>query len=177
MNRAISLLALAIFLLLLNRLIQRDHPPAPPAPAPVIVDIQGAVEHPGIYLLKGPTATTADALKAAGRESFEVPDHLRDCTVTSGHLIRVVETSDGVHIQLERMGAAALLTIGMKLDVLSATVEDLCLVPRMRQEFAEAIVRYRQRNPLRSLDELKAIPGVGPKTIEKWRNHLYIPEE
>ncbi len=77
-------------------------------------------------------------------------------------------------MRIERMGAAAALALGGKLDLNRAAIEDLCLVPQMKPETADAIVRRRCGRPWRAVDELEEIQGVGRATAEKWKAHLEV---
>ena len=70
------------------------------------------------------------------------------------------------------MPAAARLTWGEKLDVNSSSEEELMLVPQMKAAFAAVIVKQRRQACWRNLMALETIPGVGPKTVEKWQPYL-----
>lgn len=51
-----------------------------------------------------------------------------------------------------------------KLDLNTATVEDLVALPRIGPVTARAIVDYRrQAGPFTTIDELQAVPGIGPR--------------
>lgn len=176
---AITLVAAFIFALLLIRTREQSHPPAPPSPAPIIVEVQGDVPRPGVHLLSGPTGTVSDALTAAGwsppQSARPIPRDIARTTVQTGNRIRVLHRLDAPpEVSIEDMDAASRLTMGFKLDLNQASREDLLLVPRMKPEWAEAIVGHRLERPWKSVDELQQIPGIGPKTVEKWRRHLEI---
>ncbi len=64
-------------------------------------------------------------------------------------------------------GAALALREGRPLDLNHATVEDLCILPRIGRALAERIVRRRtERGPFRSLRDLDEVEGIGPHTLE-----------
>jgi DNA uptake protein ComE-like DNA-binding protein len=77
-----------------------------------------------------------------------------------------------MQILQEPMDAAARLTLGQKLDLNEAGVAELCLVPGMPAQIAQAIVERRRSKVWRSLDELREISGVGPKTVANWAHYL-----
>jgi DNA uptake protein ComE-like DNA-binding protein len=81
-----------------------------------------------------------------------------------------------VEVGVEAMPAAARLTLGEKLNVNTSSEEELMLVPQMRAGFAAAIANRRPKSGWESLDDLEEIPGVGPKTVEKWRNYLEVTD-
>ena len=176
---AVTLLAFFIFVVLCVRYYQNNNFSPRPSPAHVVIEVQGDVSRPGIYLLLGDTATFWDAVQAAGGWSAdEAKDDRRLLprrTIATGELLRVTRMTDGSFaFTVEAMPARARLILGQKLDLNQASIEELSLVPHMRPEFAEKIVERRHSKPWSNLQELKEISGVGPKTIDKWENHLEI---
>jgi DNA uptake protein ComE-like DNA-binding protein len=77
---------------------------------------------------------------------------------------------------VEKMCAAALLVIGKKLNPNDLTKDELSLIPGMRDAFAESIVIRRKEKLWTSIKELDEIPGVGPKTVERWKKYLEISD-
>jgi DNA uptake protein ComE-like DNA-binding protein len=174
---AIALLATLIFSILLVRFYRKDVPPSGIPPMPLILAVAGDVKKPGVFLMAGTEVTVSQAIEAAGglrnhtstgaREDFALPK------LRNGQLLRVAcfgPSSAEIHV--EPMPAAARLTLGEKLDVNIASEEELMLVPQMKTGFAATIVNRRLRQAWQNLDELEEIPGVGPKTVEKWRSCL-----
>ncbi len=178
--RAALLSGILVFAILLSRHYQQSRPLPESAPLPVFVDVQGDVVSPGVYILNGPSATVADAMKAAGgvtgRQWEELSEELLNSRIETGRLLRVMSSSsDGtVEIRFEQMPAAARLTMGLKLDVNVASKDDLLLIPNMKPDVAAAIVNRRMEKAWQSLQELDEISGVGPKTIEKWKPYLSV---
>ena len=75
------------------------------------------------------------------------------------------------------LSAAQRLTIGARLDVNQASAEDLALLPGVGPQLAKAIVDERQRRGgFKSLDELDAVPGVGPARLQTLKAAVEIPE-
>lgn len=178
--RAISLLALLIFMLISVRFYLQNRTPPATSPAPVVVEVCGDVRHPGIYLLNGPVATVSQALKTAGGRcspsSPEASENPLNQKLRTGERLRITcRGTDTMHIRITPMEAAARLTLGEKLDVNEATEAELILVSGMRPEFAKEIVQRRREKPWRSLQELEEISGVGPKTVQKWEDYLEVP--
>lgn len=59
------------------------------------------------------------------------------------------------------------------LSLNSATYEELLMVPGLTPRLARAIMTHREAHgPFRSLAGLEAVPGIGPKTIEKLKPYL-----
>jgi len=178
---AITFLAAIIFALLLARFYQKQSPRSAIQPSPVVVSVEGAVKEPGVYLLEGPEVTVSRAIELAGGlrngSSKAVPEDFALRNIGNGQMVQVVSSGQGpVEIRMETMAAAARLTLGGKLNVNTSSEEDLMLVPQMKSGFAVAIVNRRNSKPWQSLDKLEEIPGVGPRTIEKWRSYLKVNE-
>jgi competence protein ComEC len=52
-----------------------------------------------------------------------------------------------------------------RININTATVEQLMTLPRIGQTRAEAIVAYRRQQPFESVDDLENVPGIGPATV------------
>lgn len=177
--RAVMALAVLILGVSLWRFHDRSRPLPDPSPQPVVVEVQGDVPQPGVYLIEGPRAAVLDALNAAGLSSNKIKeaapaDSLSE-EVESGRRLHV-ERREAVSwsISQQTMGGAALLVIGRKLNINTASEEELCLVPFMKPALARAILDRRSIKPWESLNELVEISGIGPKTVEKWQQFLTV---
>ena len=72
------------------------------------------------------------------------------------------------------MPGAALLACGLKLDLNSASLGELLLIPHMRPEIAESIIKRRREKAWEQVDDLVEIRGVGPKTAQKLQDYLEV---
>jgi competence protein ComEA len=75
--------------------------------------------------------------------------------------------------------AAAAEPMGRALDLNRATKAELRLIPGIGDALAQRIIAHRQRiGAFRSVDELRQVAGIGPKTLERIRHQLFVtPEE
>ncbi len=68
---------------------------------------------------------------------------------------------------------AAVLLYGGRLDLNSATLDDLAALPGLGRERARRIIRRRELGGrFRSVEELREVRGVGEKTFEQLRAHV-----
>lgn len=64
------------------------------------------------------------------------------------------------------------------LDINTATIEELSLVPSVGPKTAETIIQYREeKGVFSSLDDLLEIRGIGTATLEKLKAYLIIGED
>jgi competence protein ComEA len=154
-------------------------PPTDPAPpqqtgASLVVDVSGAVKNPGVYTLTS-GQRVADAITAAGGLT---PD--ADAT----HLNRAQPIADAQKIHVPRRGEAppqaapqgspapagdpnASSTGGDRINVNTATAEQLQSLPKIGPVLAERIIDHRTKNgPYRSLADLGKVKGCGPVVLK-----------
>jgi competence protein ComEA len=138
----------------------------PGAPAAALVFVSGAVAHPGLYRLSA-GARIADAIAAAGGITPDAdPGRLPDLAsrVHDGHQVNVPFGKSGTRTS----------TAG-KLDVNSATLDELRAVPGMPLGLPEAIVDYRtQFGPFRSLTDMRMLLGLDGPTLTGLRPYLRV---
>ena len=147
---------------------------APEPPAEVVVDVVGAVARPGLYRLED-GSRIADALALAGGAT-------RRANLSAVNL--AAPLVDGSQIVVPRKGepapapAAAADATGAPagpIHLNTATLEQLEEIPGVGPVTAQRIIDFREQNgPFRSVDELDAVAGIGPKRMEQMRE-LVVP--
>jgi competence protein ComEA len=132
----------------------------------VLVHVVGAVEEPGVVSLPE-NSRVHDALALAGGAQ-------EDAELGGVNLARVVY--DGEQIIVPRVGEPAVASSGEGSGPISlsrADQETLETLPRIGPATAERIIAWRDKNgPFRSVEDLLAVSGIGPATLEGLAEHV-----
>lgn len=184
-RRALAgLLVLIAVLVLAGRYLVGAGASEAPRPAPIVaeqpradeqpklfVHVVGAVRRPGLYRLRE-GSRTADALERAGGATRKA-----DLTVVN----LAAPLSDGVQVVVPARLAAATAATGASREssevapqgpvrLSTATLEQLDALPGVGPVTAQKILDYRDENGgFASVDELDAVPGIGPARMEQLR--------
>jgi competence protein ComEA len=145
------------------------------ATLPVVVEMRGEIEAPGVYEL-APGARLQDAIMAAGGLTEEadlstvnLARRLRD-----GELIVIVTHPDPgstPRVALPDAGDAANAEEArVRININTATSAELEALPGVGKVIATRIVAYReQHGPFRSVDDLIHVEGISDRVIDRIR--------
>ncbi|RJQ51767.1 MAG: ComEA family DNA-binding protein [Actinobacteria bacterium] len=155
--------------------------PVPSSTTTVAVDVAGAVLRPGVvYLSKG--ARVDDAIRMAGGPlpSAAIEEVNRAAYVKDGQQVLVPKrggrkgptgTGEGDKRQGDTRGQGR--GEGGKLDLNSATVEQLDGLPGIGPVLAKRIYDYRQeRGRFGRVEDLQQVEGIGPKKFGQLRDKV-----
>lgn len=179
-----GLCAVAIALVGFNYLRHsgKGAPQAPPPAAPIkvdsgserlVVDVAGAVRHPGVYRVAG--GRVVDAVRRAGgaRPGADLAAINLAAKLADGQQIVVpARPAAGVTGAGATTGGGAAAS-GAKISLGSATPEQLDTLDGVGQVTAQKILDYRQKHGgFRSAEDLMQIPGIGEKTFEALKDKV-----
>jgi competence protein ComEA len=170
--------AVAAVYALFQALDERSAPPIviedAAANLPVVVEVRGEVEAPGVFALS-PGARLQDAIAAAGGLS-------READLSTVNLARRLRDGELVVIlALPAPGSTpTILTAGAgdaaedsraRININTATTKELEALPGVGEVTAARIAAYREQNgPFRSVDDLIHVQGISDGTIDEFRD-------
>ena len=171
----VGLLSAALILIGNGRLEGRSILLRTPADPPgVRVSLQGAVRTPGMYHL-APGSIVQDAVLAAGgflpnadpaRLNLAAP-------LTDGQELRIP-----FQIPTPLPGTPSLVSTptGKKINLNTATLEELDSLPGIGPVLAQRIIDYRQTyGPFQSMNDLLRVKGIGSALLENIRDRIEAP--
>jgi competence protein ComEA len=138
----------------------------------LVVEVAGAVMHPGVYTL-ATGSRVADAIRAAGGYSADV-----DPRAAETKLNLAAKLSDAESIVVPRLGdssgAVATDAAGGLVNLNTATAEQLDALPGIGPVTAAKIVASRSGNPFKSADDLVTRKIVTASTLAKFRDQVTV---
>jgi competence protein ComEA len=164
-------LAANVWMLLENRRLLSQWSPEP-SERLLQVHVLGAVQQPGVYSLPA-GSRVADALSSAGGT-------LADAVLGQLNLAKPLFDGEQVVVQTAAAPAAGATELPSAsgpqlLDINSASVAELELLPYIGPAKAQAIVDYRQQNgAFASIEQLLQVPGIGEATLSKFRHLVAV---
>jgi competence protein ComEA len=156
----------------------RDEPPAveaapelTPAPTPqlILVDVVGAVAHPGVVRLPA-GSRVLDALLAAGGMTGDADLFALNKAAPLRDGMRIYVPRPGEAVPAGAVGSAA----ETKVNLNTATASELDALPGVGPATAAAIVRARSVKPFASVDELQTRGLLSPRVFADLRDLVSV---
>lgn len=151
----------------------------PTALAPIIVDVQGAVMHPGVYSLTDGDRLI-DAIHAAGGYLPHADSRMLNHAMKLVDEFYIYVPIEGEEISL----SGSVLTTTVKdenqkdvhqVNINLADMQQLMTIPGIGPSKAAAIIQYRDENgSFTSTDKLMDVSGIGQKTFEKLESFVTV---
>jgi competence protein ComEA len=151
-----------------------------PTPSPLRIYVTGAVLHPDVYFL-APGSIVKDAVQAAGGVTG-------DADLVGINLAQELQDQQQVYVphagEVEppppvRGGEPESLpgsrAMDIKIDINTATAEQLDSLPGIGPAFAQRIIEYRETNgPFKSIEDITLVSGIGDATFAKIRDLITV---
>lgn len=149
----------------LTPLLDTSNPEQQPSvqtePEFIVVEIKGAIHHPGVYEM--PTGSRLIALIEKAGGLLELSD--------SNQVNQAALLVDEESIYIPIIGEALATTEADStlVDINSADETLLQTLPGIGPAKAAAIVAFRETTPFKTIDDLSEVDGIGDKTLEQLR--------
>ena len=136
------------------------------------IDIEGAVKNPGVYTLKN-GGLIQDAINAAGG-LLETADN--ELVAKDINRAEPLKNNQKINIpfKVEAAPQVAGEETSNKININTATIEQLDTLPGIGPVYAQRIIDYRKKKSFSSLEEIMEIQGIGEKTFEKFKDLITI---
>ena len=177
-------------------------PPAPPTSTPkseIAVHVTGAVKSPGVYYLSTDARVHEAIEKAGGRtnqadihglnlaakirdgQQIDVPeirqisDVKQEAPVSNVAQEYPIPTSPDLSLTPQPSMRRSALSEESRININTATSEELQTLPRIGPALAQRIIEYRQiSGGFSTVDDLTNVKGIGEKTLEKIRASITV---
>jgi competence protein ComEA len=144
--------------------------------ASIVVYVAGAVAAPGVYTLDA-AARVTDAVDAAGGATIDADLGVVNLAalVADGERIYVPKVGEAIPVVVGNPPAVADTTPAGPVNVNSATVDQLDVLPGVGPATAAAIVSHReQHGPFQTVEQLGEVRGIGPVKLDALRGLVTV---
>lgn len=156
-----------------------------PMPMTIYVDVCGAVASPGVYKLPS-DSRVFEAIEAAGgllpeasgssiNQAQPVTDGQQIYVPTAEEVQAGFTTASSNHGTVSEETAGTESSSDAKINLNTATLENLMTLPGIGESKAQAILSYREENgSFSSIEEIMQVPGIKEGTFSKIKDKLAI---
>lgn len=147
-------------------------------PRVVMVHVCGAVRNPGVYELEDGSRIIDAVLEAGGLQEDAAADALNlAMPVSDGSRVYVPcadELTDGQFAQVDATGIAGSGDSG-RVNINTASVDELTTLKGIGQSRAESIVAYREEHgPFKKTEDIMNISGIKQASYDKIKDNITI---
>ena len=144
----------------------------------IYVDVKGEVHHPGVYQMKAENRVK-DLIEAAGGFTPLADDQkLNLAQLLEDQMVIVVpKKGEEVNSELSQAPTSQKKEVGKegKVNINTATVEELKTLKGIGEKKAEAIIEYRKENgSFKNKEELMKVRGIGKKLYESFQERVIV---
>lgn len=144
----------------------------------IYVDVKGEVHHPGVYQMKAENRVK-DLIEAAGGFTPLADDQkLNLAQLLEDQMVIVVpKKGEEVNSEVAQAPTSQKKEVGKegKVNINTATVEELKTLKGIGEKKAEAIIEYRKKNgSFKNKEELMKVRGIGKKLYESFQERVIV---
>ena len=144
----------------------------------IYVDVKGEVHHPGVYQMKAENRVK-DLIEAAGGFTPLADDQKLNLAQLLEDQMVIVVPKKGEEVNSElaqtQMPHKKEVEKEGKVNINTATVEELKTLKGIGEKKAEAIIEYRKQNgSFKNKEELMKVRGIGKKLYESFQERVIV---
>ena len=143
----------------------------------ITIDVQGAVNHPGVYKLTI-GSRVVDAIKAAGgvTKAGDPSDLNQARIIADGEQIYVYAKSSSSHTNSTTQSTVKVKPKSSAFVLVNrASAKEFEALDGIGPVLASRIVSYRKANgPFATIEDLLKVPGIGAGTLSKFKSKLRV---
>jgi competence protein ComEA len=148
----------------------------------IVVEIKGEVKKPDVYILNE-NAIVKELIEAAGglTENAELTNINRAKKLQNHELIYIANKNDAnkevsnVSSEAKSTNNKAQVENSKKVNINTATLEDLKILNGIGDSKAKSIIEYREQNGgFKSIEDIKNVTGIGEKMFERIKEQIEI---
>ncbi|MGG3033673.1 helix-hairpin-helix domain-containing protein [Bacillus stercoris] len=143
----------------------------------IVIDIKGAVQHPGVYEMRTGDRVSQAIEKAGGtnEQADEVQVNLAEI-LQDGTVVYIPKKGEETAGQ---QGAGGAVQSGggkgEPVNINTATLEELQGISGVGPSKAEAIIAYREENGrFQTIEDITKVSGIGEKSFEKIKSSISV---
>ncbi|MGO5673946.1 competence protein ComEA [Bacillus subtilis] len=143
----------------------------------IVIDIKGAVQHPGVYEMRTGDRVSQAIEKAGGtsEQADEAQVNLAEI-LQDGTVVYIPKKGEGTAVQ--QGGGGSVQSDGGKgalVNINTATLEELQGISGVGPSKAEAIIAYREENGrFQTIEDITKVSGIGEKSFEKIKSSITV---
>ncbi|MEG7333443.1 helix-hairpin-helix domain-containing protein [Bacillus sp. 0102A] len=143
----------------------------------IVIDIKGAVQHPGVYEMR-----TGDRVSQAIEKAGGTGEQADEMQVNLAELLQdgtvVYIPKKGEETTMQQGSGGAVKSDGGKeapVNINTATLEELQGISGVGPSKAEAIIAFREENGrFQTIEEITKVSGIGEKSLEKIKSSITV---
>ena len=149
--------------------------PATPTPATINVYVSGAVNKPDVYALPL-NSIVKDAISAAGGATDEADlDRINLATKLADQMQVYVPSQGEAALPPAPPDGSAPDATTEKININTASAEELDKLPGIGPSIAKAIIDYRTTNgPFKQIEDINDVKGIGDALFEKIKEQITV---
>ncbi|KAA0549342.1 competence protein ComEA [Bacillus sp. BGMRC 2118] len=138
----------------------------------LFVDVKGSVKNPGVYEISS-SKRVLDAIEMAGGMTTEADQNgVNLAQKVTDEMVIYVPKQGETPSNVSSSNSNSEQNV---VNINSATVEQLDILPGIGPSKAESIIAYREENGnFKSVDDLVNVPGIGEKSLDSLREHITV---